>query len=148
MNREPTVVIRFDGDEHVYRPGETLSGRYWIESIDAEHVKAIETSVLWHTEGKGDEDMAVVEFWRREPEDERPPDPRRPVEFSATLPRSPLSYDGQIIKVRWQVRVRVFLHRGKEVLGEKVFQLGGAPAAGVESRLAGHRQAVGDRGRT
>ena len=66
MSEEPTVVIRLDGDSRVYRPGETLSGEYWSESLEAGQVKAIEVSVLWHTEGKGDEDMAVHEFWRRD----------------------------------------------------------------------------------
>ena len=37
-------------------------------------MKAIEVSVLWHTEGKGDEDMAVTEFWRRDAEDGHPID--------------------------------------------------------------------------
>ena len=83
--------------------------------------------MLWHTEGKGDEDMAVHEFWRRDADDGRPLDPRRPERFSTTLPNSPLSYDGQIVKVRWCVRVRVFPHRGKEIVGEKGFQLGDVP---------------------
>ena len=79
---------------------------------------------MWHTEGKGDEDMAVVEFRRRDAEDGRLYNVARPVRFSATLPNSPLSYDGRIVKVRWCVRVRVFLHRGKDVVGEKEFRLG------------------------
>ena len=144
MNREPTVIIRFDGEGRVYRPGDTLSGEYWIESIDTGQVKAVEASVLWHTEGKGDEDMAVVEFWRREPDDDRPIDPRRPERFSAAVPMSPLSYDGQIVKVRWRVRVRAFLHRGKDVLGERVFQLGDLPAVRAEAHLAEHRDAVAE----
>ena len=132
MNDEPAVVIRLDGDGRIHRPGETLSGEYWIESLEASQLKAIQVSVLWHTEGKGDEDMAVAEFWRRDAEDGRPLDPARPERFSATLPNSPLSYDGQIVKVRWCVRVRVFLHRGKDVVGEKVFQLGNVPRPAPE----------------
>jgi hypothetical protein len=127
MNDEPTVVIRLDGDGRSHRPGETLSGEYRIESLDAAQVKAVEVSVLWHTEGKGDEDMAVAAFWRHDAEDIRPLVPGRPQRFSTTLPNSPLSYDGQIVKVHWCVRVRVFLPRGKEVVGEKVFQLGDVP---------------------
>ena len=65
-------MIRLDGNGRVYRPGETLSGEYRIESLDASQVKAIEVSVLWYTEGKGDEDMAVHEFWRRDADDGRP----------------------------------------------------------------------------
>ena len=124
MIEEPTVVIRLEGDGRIHRPGETLAGEYWIESLDAVQVKAIEFSVMWHTEGKGDEDMAVAEFRRRDAEDGRMYDIARPVHFSMTLPNSPLSYDGRIVKVRWCVRVRVFLHRGKDVVGEKEFRLG------------------------
>ena len=131
MNGEPTIVIRLDGNGRVHRPGETLSGEYWIESLEAAQVKAIEVSVLWHTEGKGDEDMAVAEFCRRDAEDGRLLDTARPQRFTATLPNSPLSYDGQIVKVHWCVRVRVFLHRGKEVVGEKVFQLGDVPRPAI-----------------
>jgi hypothetical protein len=127
MSSEPTVVIRLDGDSAVYRPGETLSGQYWIKSLDAGQVKAVEASVLWHSEGKGDEDMAVHEFWRQDADDDRPIDPSQPERFSTTLPNSPLSYEGQIIKLRWCVRVRAFPCRGKEVVGERVFQLGDVP---------------------
>ena len=65
----------------------------------------------------------VREFARRDADDSRPIDPRRPERFSTTLPNSPLSYEGQLIKLRWCVRVRAFPQRGKEVLGEKAFQL-------------------------
>jgi hypothetical protein len=42
----PTVRIRFDGNGRVYRPGETLSGEYRLESIRREEIKAVEVSVL------------------------------------------------------------------------------------------------------
>ena len=132
MNHEPTVVIRLEGDRRVHWPGETLSGEYHVESLEAGQVKAIELSVLWRTEGKGDEDMAVHAFWRRDADDDRPIDPQ-PEQFSATLPNSPLSYYGQIVKVLWCVRVRVFLHRGKEIVGEKGFQLGDVPPVGIRT---------------
>ncbi len=127
MSSEPTVVIRLDGDDLVYRPGETFCGQYWIKSLEASHVKAIEVSVLWHSEGKGDEDMAVHEFWRRDADDGCPIDPDQPERFSTVLPNSPLSYEGRIVKLHWCVRVRAFLNRGKEVVGEKAFQLGDVP---------------------
>ena len=127
MSAEPTVVIRLDGDGSVYRPGETLSGQYRIKSLAPIQVKAIEVSVLWHSEGKGDEDMAVHEFWRRDADESHPIDPDQPERFRTTLPNSPLSYEGQMIKLRWCVRVRAFPSRGKEVVGERVFQLGNVP---------------------
>lgn len=124
MSAEATVTIQLDGDGLVYRPGETLSGQYRIHLFGAVEVKAIEASVLWYTEGKGDGDLAVHEFWRRDAEEGFPIDSRQPEPFSTTLPNSPLSYEGQILKLRWCVRVRVFLSRGKDLVGEKSFQLG------------------------
>jgi hypothetical protein len=130
MSAEPTVVIRLDGDGSVYQPGETLSGQYRIDARDASPVKAIEVSVLWHSEGKGDEDMAVHEFWRRDA-DVDPIDPGQPARFRTTLPKSPLSYEGQMIKLRWCVRVRAFPSRGKDLVGERQFQLGNVPPVRV-----------------
>jgi hypothetical protein len=124
MSLEPAIVIRLDGDRLVFQPGESFSGQYWVDSLGEGDIKAVEASVLWHTEGKGDEDMAVHEFWRRDADDGIPIDPGRPERFSTTLPNSPLSYEGHIIKLRWCVRVRYFFGRGKEIVGEKAFQLG------------------------
>jgi hypothetical protein len=127
MSAEPTVVIRLDGDGSVYQPGETLAGQYWIDARDADQVKAVEVSVLWHSEGKGDEDMAVHEFSRREADGTAAVDFGRPERFATILPKSPLSYEGQMIKLRWCVRVRAFFQRGREVVGERQFQLGNVP---------------------
>ena len=126
---EPLVRIRFDGNGRLYRPGETLCGEYRLERIKREDVKAVEVSVLWYTDGKGDQDLAVHDFRRLSAEDGDQIDPRRPGRFSTTLPNSPLSYNGMIVKVRWCVRVRVFLSRDKEVVGELPFRLGNVPAA-------------------
>jgi len=126
---EPHVTIRFDGNGRVYRPGETLAGEYRLNSIDPEEIRAIEVSVLWHTEGKGDEDLAVHDFRRLSPENGQGIDLLRPGRFSTRLPNSPLSYNGVIVKIRWCVRVRVFLARGKEVVGELPFRLGDVPSA-------------------
>jgi hypothetical protein len=131
---QPTVRIRFEGNGRVYRPGETLSGEYRLESIGRDEVRAVEVSVLWHTEGKGDEDLAVHEFRRLAVEDGDWIDPRYPGRFSTVLPNSPLSYRGLIVKLRWCVRVRVFLSRDREVMGELPFQLGEVPTVSAEER--------------
>ena len=123
---EPVVTIRLDANGRTYQPGEVLSGEYRLESVEWDQIRAVEVSVLWYTEGKGDEDLAVHEFWRRDANSGDWTDPRRPERFSTTLPTSPLSYDGQIVKIRWCVRVRAFLQRGKELLGQKAFRLGSA----------------------
>jgi hypothetical protein len=128
MINGPAIVIRLDGNGGNYRPGENLSGEYVFEDLSAGQIKALEVSVLWYTEGKGDKDLAVHEFWRTNLEDGDVIDLQQPVRFETVLPHSPLSYDGQIIKIRWCVRVRAFLHRGaKELFGQKEFRLGEIP---------------------
>jgi len=126
--KEPSISIRLEGNGRVYEPGETLAGIYWLHATAPNEVRAIEVSVLWHTEGKGDEDFSVHEFRRLAADEGCPIDPREPGRFSTVLPASPLSYDGEIVKVRWCVRVRAFLTRGRNVLGEMRFKLGSAPA--------------------
>jgi hypothetical protein len=121
------VRIQLDGRRGVYQPGETLAGEYRLESLSVAEPSAIEVSVLWYTEGQGDEDLAVHYFERLD-RDERPDlDLRRPQRFSVALPPSPLSYEGVIVKIHWCVRVRVFLSRGKELFAEQPFQLGSVP---------------------
>ena len=133
------IVIQLDGNEpagrppgqrdRVCRPGEILSGQYTINiaNTGASEITAVEISVLWYSEGKGDEDLDVHEFWRKSTDDGDFIDPQRPERFSTTLPRSPLSYDGRIVKIRWCVRVRAFIGR-KEFVAEEAFQLGSVPS--------------------
>lgn len=130
MNNDLSISIALDDGDRVYLPGETLSGRYWIDSRDTQQIKAVEASVLWHTRGKGDEDMAVHDFWRRAPDENEQFDLRRPELFSSTLPNTPLSYDGRIVKLLWSVRVRVIFHRGKDVVKDAVFRIGDVKAIG------------------
>jgi hypothetical protein len=87
----------------------------------------MELSVLWYTEGKGDEDLAVHFFDRRSNSDGEMVDLRKPQRFATTLPSSPLSYEGVILKICWCVRVRLFPERGKELVAEVPFQLGRVP---------------------
>jgi hypothetical protein len=126
---EPAILIRLDGGNRIYRPGESLSGEYRLESVEGDPIRAVEVSVLWYSEGKGEQDLAIHEFWRRDTESGDWIDPRRPERFSTTLPPSPLSYEGQILQVRWCVRVRAFFQQGRELLAQKTFRLGDVPPA-------------------
>ena len=126
---EPEVIIRLDENGRTHWPGTTLSGEYRLEALEGQGLQAIEVSVLWYSEGKGDEDMAIHEFWRKDADSGELGDPRRPDRFSTTLPQSPLSYDGQIVKIRWCVRVRVIFKRGRDLLAQKCFRLGNVPPA-------------------
>jgi hypothetical protein len=124
---EPFVQITLDNAARAFNPEDTLCGQYCLHGTDNSEVRAVELSVLWHTEGKGDEDMSVRFFERVEAAGGDFVDFQQPRRFTCTLPNSPLSYDGYIVKIRWCVRVRVFLSRGKELSAEVPFQLGAVP---------------------
>lgn len=126
---EGSVRILLDGNRRVYQPGDLLTGEYQVESLRWIEPTAVEVSVLWHTEGQGEEDLAVHYFERIDTLVQPGIDFRRPRRFSTRLPPSPLSYQGVIVKIRWCVRVRVFLPRGRELVGEISFQLGALPPA-------------------
>ena len=49
--------------------------------------------------------------------------------FTSQLPSSPLSYTGQLFSVRWCVRVRLFLRRGREIVQDAPFVLGSVPTS-------------------
>ena len=126
---EPLISIRLTDPRREYAPGETLVGVYQVDAPEATKLAAVEASVLWHTLGKGDEDMSVHYFERRSPADVAEGDLRQMWRFETVLPNSPLSYDGAILKIAWCVRVRVFLERGKETAAELSFRLGRVPRA-------------------
>jgi hypothetical protein len=126
---EESVRILLDGNRRVYHPGDVLSGEYQVDSLKWIEPTAVEISVLWYTEGQGDEDLAVHHFERINTFEQSGIDFRRPQRFSTRLPPSPLTYQGVIVKIGWCVRVRVFLPRGKELVGEASFQLGSLPPA-------------------
>ena len=126
---EPRIIIDFDENDRPFQPGETISAECRLESFDFEAIKAVEVSVLWHTEGKGDEDLDVHEFRRISADDLNWNEFCRPNRFAAVLPNSPLTYDGVVLKIRWCVRVRVFPRRGREIVDERPFVLGEIKAA-------------------
>ncbi len=125
---ETQVIVKLDGrGNRLYYPGETLAGSYFLDNIRSGQVEAIEVSVLWHTEGKGNEDFGIHAFWHRSDKDGDWIDPRRPGRFSTVLPGSPLSYEGILVKIDWCVRVRVFLTSGQQIVDEISFRLGDIP---------------------
>ncbi|MFO0930815.1 MAG: hypothetical protein U0736_27915 [Gemmataceae bacterium] len=109
-------------EQEQYRPGEELVGAFRVDGDPPEQY-TIELSVLWRTEGKGDEDLGVVLFqeWSAEG---NALEFDRPQPFAVQLPRSPLTYDGELVKIRWMVRVRVRWNAGQEIVAEEPFQLG------------------------
>ena len=128
MPNNPSVTILLDGrGSRQYYPGETLAGSYFFESVGSDEIEAVEISVLWHSEGKGNEDFGVHTFWRYATTDGDWIDPRRSGRFSTVLPKSPLSYPGVLVKIQWCVRLRVFLADQRQIVEELPFRLGNLP---------------------
>ena len=119
-----SIRIVLDSPIGQYQPGDRLTGRFMLEGTQMRPVRAAELSVLWYTAGKGEEDMAVHHFERLVDDVAKPLDLRVPHRFATVLPPSPLSYDGEIVKVCWCVRVRVFSPQVHESVAETAFRLG------------------------
>lgn len=130
---EPLISMTIRDRSRVFRPGDELEYEFQIDAVEEDQLQAIESSVLWYTEGKGDEDLGVHEFHRLVPADVEDGDLRQLQRYHVKLPNSPLSYNGVILNVRWCVRVRIFLTRGKSSFFEQPFQLGDVPAACLET---------------
>ncbi|MBR2585817.1 MAG: hypothetical protein IKE64_10355 [Thermoguttaceae bacterium] len=125
MGSSTQIPLRFEGHgTRLYFPGETLAGSYSLADFADEAIEAVEVSVLWHTEGKGNEDFGVHAFWRRSLKAGDWIDPRTPGRFSVTLPNSPLSYEGELVKIYWVVRIRLFFADGRQEVVEHPFRLG------------------------
>ena len=128
VKREEQAAVWLDGrGARVYYPGETLVGNYSISDDRSSIVESLEISVLWRTEGKGSEDVGVHAFWKLSSLDGDWIDPLRPGRFSTKLPKSPLSYEGNLIKIRWYARIRAFLANGTQLVDEAPFRLGDLP---------------------
>ena len=127
---EPLISIQLYGHLPAYQPGDILKCDYQIDAIQRGDLQAIEASVLWYTEGKGDEDMGVHFFERRVAADVEDGDLRRLRSFRTPLPNSPLSYNGHILQIHWCVRIRAFMRQGKETSLDHPFRLGDIGAQG------------------
>lgn len=132
---EPLISIRIRDQNRPFQPGEVLHCEYQVDAVEANDVQAVEASLLWHTEGKGEEDLGVHYFERKLPSDVEDRDLRALRKLNARLPNSPLTYDGLTIKIRWCVRVRAFLRPGRDVFFEQTFVLGHVPSAELVSDL-------------
>lgn len=124
----PRIDIWFPDGKDAYEPGDVLECRYRIVDPGDLQFHSLEASVLWYTEGKGEEDLLVNRFERRVASSTRGELLQEQV-IRATLPNSPLSYEGVIVKLIWCVRIKAFAPKGKRILQDRVFRLGSIPPA-------------------
>ena len=124
---EPLLSICLVGSKCSFSAGDELVCEYQIDAVDPADIQAVEVSVVWYTEGKGEEDMGVHYFERRLPADAEDGDLRPMRRLRTRLPNSPLSYAGAILTIRWCVRLRLFLRRRGDYVLEYPFTLGSVP---------------------
>lgn len=136
LTASPRVMVHFDRAGRDYSARQQLVIHYDIDGLGGEPVRAVERSVVWYTEGKGEEDLGVHWFERIDRSEDLPNVCPRGG-FEIRLPMSPLSYEGVIVKVRWCVRVRIFFIDTRDFVSEHVFDLGGIlPARAPLERLS------------
>ena len=120
---QPAVNLSLCSDDGVYQVGDPLTAKWRISRIPLDEVHSLEASVLWYSEGKGDEDLHVHHFHRLADEQLRQHGLSDEQSTHCLLPATPLSYQGQLISLRWGVRVRIFLADGREIVAEQPFHL-------------------------
>jgi hypothetical protein len=103
---KPEVTIRLDqGDDATFIAGDTIAGTVHVAADERDRVRKLTVSLRWKTIGKGDTDtgdgpseqlLGDHEFFGNSEH-----------RFALTAPSAPLSYNGKLIKVQWQVKVRL-----------------------------------------
>jgi hypothetical protein len=64
VKRPRVSIVMADGRTH-FSAGDVLVCEYSIQIHPDDRVTAVESSVIWHTDGKGEEDLGVHFFQRR-----------------------------------------------------------------------------------
>ena len=118
-------------EDGVYECGQELSATWRVSRVTLDQLQAIEVSAMWYTEGKGDEDLHVHHFDRLDENRIRRMGLADEQSLKCSLPLTPLSYHGRLIRVQWCVRLRLFLADGREIVTEQPFHL---VAAGASER--------------
>jgi len=79
-----------------FRPGEEIRGTVrWNLPGDPE---SVEVSLFWRTEGKGTQDVGVIETLKHEA-----PGPLGQKDFTFILPPAPFSFSGRLISIIWAI---------------------------------------------
>ncbi len=120
---QPAVSVALGSENGIYEAGGRLTATWRISRVTLDRLEAVEVSVMWHTEGKGDEDLQVVHFERLDENHIRRLGLADQQSLQCDLPVTPLSYHGRLLSVCWCIRLRLFLSDGCEVVTEHPFHL-------------------------
>lgn len=104
-----------------FHPGDEVSGAFVLAGGPPADADSVELSVLWHTTGKGTEDLGVIHYRDWTAADGTLADLPTPGTFAVRLPPTPWSYDGRLVKIAWAARVRVRFAAGGERVEEAPF---------------------------
>jgi len=115
------VRVRLCNDEAIYQAESELTASCRISRVALADIQSLELSVLWHTEGKGDEDFHVHQFLRVSEQRLRRAGILEEQSLKCVLPSTPLSYQGRLVSLCWCVRLRLYLNDGREIVSEQPF---------------------------
>lgn len=85
-----------------FRPGDVVDGMVTWSAGEDGRVDAVEVRLLWHTRGKGDTDVRIVQTVQFDK-----PAAQDAQLFSFTLPAGPHSFEGTLISLIWGVEAVV-----------------------------------------
>jgi len=144
IQQNPRISVVFNHENIQYSGSDPLRIHYVVEGVESCSVATIERSVVWYTEGKGEEDFGVVFFERIQINKRNDGTKILPKSINTAqltgalaidLPHSPLSYEGIIVKIRWCVRIRIFFRSGRDFVSEHIFFLGNVPLAQLSEKI-------------
>lgn len=121
---EPALGLRLLTLQPALEPHDLLELEYCLRRVEPSEVDQLELSVMWRTEGKGTEDIGVHFFESLSGAELSDLINARPKHACTTMPASPLSFEGSLLKIRWCVRLRLHLADGREITTEQPFYLG------------------------
>ncbi|MEO1530073.1 MAG: hypothetical protein AAFX06_32105, partial [Planctomycetota bacterium] len=93
------MSISLCSEDGKYQGGTSLNAKWRVSRITLDSLTAIEISVIWYTEGKGDQDLHVHHFERLSESQIRRSGLADEQSLSCELPPTPLSYSGRLIRL-------------------------------------------------
>lgn len=122
-NQIPSIEVAFCESNCRYVAGQRMNVRWRSSSPFRAFICGIEASILWFTEGKGETDLQVHAFNHWTGNELAKINTIEWNGFSCYLPYYPLSYAGNLIRIRWCCRVRLLCDDGRDLFMEKTFLL-------------------------
>lgn len=125
------VSLWLEGESAWFGSGDMVRGGYAVRPVDGNPLRTIELSVLWRAPAPGSSELGVCHYEEHTAREEGEHPVYGTHAFHTRLPEGPLSYEGQVVIIRWAVRLRLRYVNGDERVCELPFRLaqGNAPRA-------------------